>query len=90
MPTNLGETIYQDHEVTSVLGITGMAITMADREQEQLEQEENHGEIHGPGSKPEEAENLTEENRQLRNQVAEVYQHIKMYQENSDSTNQPY
>jgi hypothetical protein len=37
-------------------------------------------------SEAEEAENLAEENRQLRNQVGEVDQQIKMYQENSDST----
>jgi hypothetical protein len=37
-------------------------------------------------SEAEEAENLAEENRQLRNQVAEVVQEIKMYQGKSDST----
>jgi hypothetical protein len=85
MRTNLGE-----HEVTSVLGLTGMANDMDDRKQEQLAQEENDGEIHKPASEAEEADNVTEENRRLRNQVAEADQEIKIYQENSDSTKKPY
>jgi hypothetical protein len=86
MPTNLGETLDQEHEVTYVLGLTDMTIAMADQEQEQLKQEENDGEIHEQANEAEEAENLAELNRQLRNQVAEVDQHIKMYQETSDSS----
>jgi hypothetical protein len=46
MPTNLGDTLDQEHEVTYVLGLTGMANYVTDREQEKLEQEKNDGEIH--------------------------------------------
>jgi hypothetical protein len=63
MPANLGERLDQYHEVTSVLGLTAMINDMTGREQEQLEQEENNGELHEPASEAEEAENLTEESR---------------------------
>jgi flagellar hook-basal body complex protein FliE len=82
----LVETPYQDHEVTSILGLIGMAIDMADQEEKKLEQEENDGEIHEDMNEAEEAENLAEQNRQLRNQVVEVYQQITIYQETSDSS----
>jgi hypothetical protein len=47
MPTTLGDTVDQEHEGTSGLCLTGMPNAMADREQEQLEQKENDGEMHG-------------------------------------------
>jgi hypothetical protein len=33
LPNNVGETLDQEHEVTYVLGMTGMTISMADQEQ---------------------------------------------------------
>jgi hypothetical protein len=55
MPTNLGETLDQEHNVNAVLGLIGMAIDMADQE--------NDWELYEPVSEPEDANNLAEQNR---------------------------
>jgi uncharacterized protein YlxW (UPF0749 family) len=86
LPKNSGETLDQEHEVTSVLGWTGMVSVMSDQEQEELEEEENDGETREQANEAEGAENLVALHRQLRNQVTEVDQQVKMYQETSDSS----
>jgi hypothetical protein len=65
-----------------------MAIVMADQdqEQEQLEEEYNDGETHDKANATKGPANLAELQRQLRNQVAEVDQHIRRYREASDSS----
>jgi hypothetical protein len=86
LPTNLEDTIDQEHDVTALLGLTGMAITMADQEQEQLEEEDNDGETHDQVNAAEGPENIAELQRQLRNQVADVDQNMRRYQEARDSS----
>jgi hypothetical protein len=86
LPTNLVDTLDQYHDATAVLGLTGMAIAMADQEQEQLEGEDNDGETHEQENEVEGPDNLAELQRQLRNKVAKLDQQIKRYQEISDSS----
>jgi hypothetical protein len=45
MPTNLEIILKQEHTVTVVLGLTGMANAMATQEEEIIEEEDNDGEM---------------------------------------------
>jgi hypothetical protein len=85
LPMNLGDTLDQEHGITAVLGLTRMIISMAAQEQEQLEEEYNDGETHDQANAAEGPDNLAELQRQLRNQVADVDQHMRRYKEAIDS-----
>jgi hypothetical protein len=58
--TNLGDTLDQEHDVTAVLGLTGMVIAMAGQEQEQLEEEDDDGETHKQANEAEGPDNVAE------------------------------
>jgi hypothetical protein len=61
----LKDTLYHEHYVTAVLGLTGMAITMADQEQEQLEEEDNDGATNDQTNAAEGPGNIAELQKQL-------------------------
>jgi hypothetical protein len=83
---NFGDTLDQEYNVTDVLGLTCMTIAMAYQEQEQLEKEDNDGETNDQANATEGPENITELQRQFRNQVADLDQHMRWYKEAIDSS----
>jgi hypothetical protein len=81
----MASTLNQEHTVTVVVGLTGMANAMATQEEEILEEEDNDGEMNDQVNETEGLENVEELQQQLINQVADVDQQIQMLQEASDS-----
>jgi hypothetical protein len=76
MPTNLESTLNQEHTVTAVLGLTGMANAMATQVEEILKEEDNDGEMNDQVNETEGLYNIKYLEQQLINQVVDVDQHI--------------
>jgi hypothetical protein len=71
-PTNLEDTLNQEHTITAVLGITDIANAMATQEEQIIAEEDNDGAINGTVNETEGVDNIEELQQQLLHQVADV------------------
>jgi hypothetical protein len=71
-PTNLENTLNQEHTITAVLGLTYMANSMATQEEQILAEEDNGGAMDVQVNETEGVDNIEELQQQLPNQVADV------------------
>jgi hypothetical protein len=83
-PTNLENTLNQEHKITVVLGLTDMANAMATQEEQILAEEDNNGAMDFQVNETEGVDNIEELQQQLLNQVADVDHQIRMLQEAND------
>jgi hypothetical protein len=83
-PTNLENTLNQEHTITAVLGLTDMANAMATQEEQILSEEDNYGAMYVQVNETEGVERIEELQQHLLNQVADVNHQIRMLQEAND------
>jgi hypothetical protein len=77
-PTNLENTLNQEHTITAMLGLTDMANAVATQEEQILAEEDNDGAIDVQVNETEGLDNIEELQQQLLNQVSDVDHHIRM------------